>query len=650
MMTDRYTYSIHASSSKGLLFEFYPDKDPKITWEKGDGQEKFFKRKKIGAVSFTREHMKQDGTYHTGNYLLFIYLWDKYFDANQHTDEMNLYIYDTVKSEYVYKGYFGVKDLKLNLESETFTIKPNLDDKYRWILEVEEQEVDVILESTVGDTMIAKYTYTTEEDVRVINTYAEYQTIIEGGCGFFWDGAPGHEPVWSDPSTWDGTQYHFHRALSRYPIDGWTEVPRYVGSGYDDPRWADCGASEYVETEIEFEFPNCYKLIELPKSAGGNYDSNNKGIIQYLLDEILDADNTSHGLTLKSQFFNTSGGDAINYVTGETNYLQYTLVEQKSDAKDPDATGKATIGKFTFKDLMKVLTNMFNVRWYIDDDDHLVIEHISYFKNGFAIHPPTQQSSCVDLTKTSKYTEVFSGIPYYKGIQDYEWLTVDRPPIETWKFMEEHHSEHRSDFNYIKYDPEVSTTATKKERQVMNVTTDMRYIMARPDDISDDGFVFYNCSNFYDVTDENDVTYHYGNIISLIKYGQTEGSSIGADRNTYLPNAGFGQEHLIPDYWYWDRPYISGKLYLHNPSYGGAKITFNDAEKQLIQKKITFLLHSSDTFDIQKYLRTYRYEFSNSGDNPNARFNKVADSGEIVKAELDLATGYYTVDVAFGIY
>lgn len=657
-MEDRYTYKlIFTEGGSGITSEVIPDKAPTIEWEKESEDVKYFRRKKMGDFIFSKVYQKEDGSLHFGNGFMFEYIWKLYFDATKQSNQLDMIIYDNDRSEYVFQGYFAIKDIKLDLEAQTITIKPELDDSYRWILAYEEVEVDII-DTLVGTQSTAQYVYETEEDVYRITRKSEYEAVISGGAtpqSWEWIGT-GVEPNWSaDQGDYPWTEdpypeYFFHRYVSRYWIDGWTEISKSDAGGFDDPRWVDPSPNNWLPTEKTWNFPNCYKLIpeyeQRDTEANGGWTINGgsaenmrqAGVIQYIID-VLFPERTPNGgwgdkhLTLKSEFFSNE----INYVTGETNYLMNILVEQKSDAKDPDATNAASIGIITFKDLMNRLMDMFNVRWFIDDDGYLRIEHIKFFQNGFSSTDGTP-TVCVDLSDVLKYKDQYTDEGFFNDTQRYEWSSQERPITEYWKFMEEHHTEHRYDMNYLKYD-ETIATGVKKERNIMKITTDIRYIMARPEDIADEGFVFYDCDS---------VSGGVGNIRSLMKYlfyGQLE------EDQPYFPNAAFGQEHLIPDYWYYDRPYIRALVYLHALKQNDdLEYDFESAEKQLLQKDIIFLLNVSDTFDIKKYIRSYRYERSLTGTDPNSHFNLVKDEAEIITAKLDLETGYYTVTIAYGIY
>jgi len=620
-MTDRYTYKlVFTEGGSGITSEVIPDKAPTIEWKKESEDIKYFRRKKMGDFIFSKVYQKEDGSLHSGNGVMFEYIWMLYFDATKQGNQLDITIYDNDRSEYLYIGYFTIKDIKLDLEAQTITIKPEINDDYRWILASEDKEVDIIVENRSSLNGMAIY-----NAVYTYNTYTQTE-----------NGTPPDQPPDFPPSgTWvqigNPADNRWARQRSVYNIDGWTQYGSYWYYG-----------TEETET-VDFIFPNCHRLMSHNDYVfdDGNpyvdgYDARMRGVIQYILDNILPSD---HRLQVKSEFFTNEQ----NYVTGDVNYLMNTLIEQKSDAKDPDATNKALKGITSFKKLMNDLGNMFNVAWFIDDDGYLRIEHIKFFQNGFSSTDGTP-SVCVDLSDVLKYKDLYTGEGFFNDTQRYEWSSSERPKAESWKFLEEYTVEHRSDLNYIEYSELISSTNNTKERSISLFTTDLRHIYNSPDEIGDDGFVLFNCKSLTDGVSSSDN--EEGVIHDIMKYNGDVEVPI-----PYYPNIGFGQEHLIPDYWYWDRPYINAMVYLH----GGRRSTaagtdFESAEKQLLQKDIIFLLNTSDTFDIKKYIRSYRYERSLSGTDPNSHFNLVKDEGEIITAKLDLETGYYTVTIAYGIY
>lgn len=660
-MTDRYTYTIVVG---GLSSEIIPDKAPEIEWEDEDGEEKRFKRKKISNISFSREYPKDDGTLHIGNGYMFAWIWNLYFNPSALATRYTINITDELTGVTEYSGYFTLNDVALNVESQTITIKPTVNDRYTWILAKEDYEVDVV-DSAVGTAYRTTYEYDVELDQRYIYNYATYASVVLGVTPDSWrytENAGAVGDFSESGGAWDGTGYLFERLVSRYPQDtktfvghpighpigdlfGWEEYSDLVPSFMEDAEsyWANPEPDPVTGWDVftvRFEFPNARKLIPEYTQRDDDawvVDEDERGIIQYLLDELYPRTG-DHGLVLKSKFFS----DTTNYVTLEANRLMNMLVNQKSDAANPSNSNKATIGKVTFKKLMESLSRIFNVAWYIDDDGYLRIEHISFFENGLQISG--SPSICVNLVEPlSKYKEPFTGEGYYVGHQDYE-NNIEVPVMETWTFMEEYSREHRSDKNFIEYDTRFPITGSPKDRSISNVTTDIRYILKYPSKISDDGFVFSDIYSFDGYYDRN---------VNYIKVGWVKTLPSYADASIYFPNKAFSQEDLIRNYWYHYRPFIEGVVTWHGLKHNvdGTFITqFNTTENKITQKDVMFLLNSLDTFQIQKYIRNYRYEYSTSGTDPNGRFSLVADDGEIKSAKLDLETGYYIVDLAYGIY
>ena len=96
--------------------------------------------------------------------------------------------------------------------------------------------------------------------------------------------------------------------------------------------------------------------------------------------------NCSNINSLVSDFFAWNPiGDApgyvtgFNYVTGELNALINLAIAQKSDIIDPTASQAATIGNMSLQRIMENFKTIFNVEWFIDDNNNFRIEHIKFF-------------------------------------------------------------------------------------------------------------------------------------------------------------------------------------------------------------------------------------------------------------------------------
>lgn len=161
-----------------------------------------------------------------------------------------------------------------------------------------------------------------------------------------------------------------------------------------------------------------------------------------------------------------------NYVTGLPNQVDYLTLIQKSDAKDPNATNPATIGKVKFKDMAKWLLEMFQVYWFIEGN-YIRFEHISYF----------QAVNGLDLTLPQYANEVVKS-------NTYSYNSIEKPKYERFFFEESANRDFIGDdiwYDTLCVNQDSDTNVL--EHTVQNITTDIQFVLQSPDDISSDGFV-----------------------------------------------------------------------------------------------------------------------------------------------------------------
>lgn len=229
---------------------------------------------------------------------------------------------------------------------------------------------------------------------------------------------------------------------------------------------------------------------------------------------------------IRSDLFNWNPvGDApgyvagIDYVTGLPAQRDNLLIAQKSDVIDPDATNPATIGEWTFKELMQLFLAL-ECFWTIDNQGYVRVEHWTYWASQVGL-------TVANLRKASE--------PLI-----YEHLSAETPNVERLTFMEAL----SRDFvgKDIEYDGPCAqqSSGNAKEYSPGKVTTDVGYILTSPGDISKDGFVVLATR----VTDSG-----YSTIISQ-----------GAITGDYLSNAPMSTANIENDYWR-DRRYLkSGRM------------------------------------------------------------------------------------------
>jgi hypothetical protein len=287
-----------------------------------------------------------------------------------------------------------------------------------------------------------------------------------------------------------------------------------------------------------------------------------------------------------------------------------TLIEQRSDTKDPDATNEASIGVISLKDLMTELQKMWDVSWYIDDDGYFRIEHEKFFYNGKTFGTKTVG---IYLTDDSKYVAPDGDKYYIEDTQFYESGDIEKLKSETIKFTDEDTYEFRSEMNYITYDV-VADLIITKEHNITLISTDVGKAINNPDDLMDDGFFFFNCEPKKD---------GYLQIISR------ERDPVSPEAPIWVANAAFSVKWLLHDYYGYGRSDKSGVLSVAG-TYSGTWAVI--ATKPIyIQKDVTFLLNSADVVDVDKYIRTFLIK--SDGGKYNA-------DGSVIKIAHDLETDF----------
>ncbi len=177
------------------------------------------------------------------------------------------------------------------------------------------------------------------------------------------------------------------------------------------------------------------------------------------------------GLTVRSHFFGLNNthtaapaNDAYTYATA---YMQNLSLHQKSDVKRPDSSNESQdfVWKMTWKKLLDDLRIMFNVYWIINDDNELIIEHISYF----------EAQAGVDISAKNIVVEYGKGDTSAPRTEKFFWMDKDA------SFTEEH-----AGFP-ISYG---SCGNDTKEYQVGMFSNDIFYIRSveNQEEIADNGF------------------------------------------------------------------------------------------------------------------------------------------------------------------
>ena len=570
----KYTYKLAIGAASGELF--VPDKDAIYTW-KEESNTAGFMRKNIKDLIITKDY--DDGSGTRPNADIFDTLWEYYFDDTKQTTEIVITIYKDDVLDYT--GLFYINDGDIDVNNGVYTIRAVVDDIYR------------------------KFLLLIDEDVNIIDGEGEYtanELLYVGELESFNNGLPTAPTNAVDgsplPDLWISNGSVWSRRKSQYYA-----FPFVTPVKYGD-HWYYGQLTSLIPPE---SFPNCFKLTDS---------------IQLILDTI------GSELTFRSVFFNHNSAisGVINYVTGTLNTLQNTLIEQNSDTKDPDAPDKATLGKISFSNLMEDLASMFNVRWYIDDDGYLRIEHEKFFYNGTSF---TTKTVGIHLTDEAKYTDASSHKLYIEDTQDYVSADIEPNKSETIQFANGAKApDFRDDLNYLSYTV-IKSVVNIKKHIVGNLSTDIVKVRNFPEEISDDGFHIFNCWAALDPpTDPKS----FGIVRKAHDYTLP---------NDTVANAGFSPKWLLYAYYEYGRQDKSGEL-ITDGDVSATPYEVLSTVPIYLQKDIVFLLNNADNIDINKYIATYLIKVDGAGTSSTNTVN-----GSIVEIEHDLETDFVTATLGY---
>lgn len=160
----------------------------------------------------------------------------------------------------------------------------------------------------------------------------------------------------------------------------------------------------------------------------------------------------------------------------------YTFITQKSNAmKGGTYDTAAQTAKTTLKDLLEAICMCFRCGWHIDEDNRLIIEHISYYLNGgtYDVIPTVG----FDLTQN---VDQFNGKPigYFQTSLSFDKTELSSRYEFGWM------DECTGVFNGPAIDVKAKYVDKSKKESVTpaDVTSDLTLMMVSPEDMSKDGF------------------------------------------------------------------------------------------------------------------------------------------------------------------
>ena len=378
-----------------------------------------------------------------------------------------------VLTEY-WKGTFTIVDCKVDIDKCTIEVNPRPLDRYSCILSKLDTEV------SMWDPL-SDYITVLLADESFLYYQPKSFTVTTVGQGNFDPDIPGpYGPEWwleypiiwaSETDNGDGTWTYtklWHHHLVGFGTD--TVPPDPSGLWY---KWKNTTAVG----EPPLPFVGAWRWVRIPNENAKGLAPLRAGkpFVPTLKAAVLSLDCSIPDISSNFFQYNGMGTPPSNtpYTYASQNN-QYLTIHQKSDVKRPYDTNKALakVWRCKFRDLLEDLKTIYNVYWDIDDDNNLVLEHISFF---------TDQAE-IDLTDKCKGEKL-----------KYDYNDAEAIQEEQYKFMDAATSEYFRGFP-IGY---LTNTAEVKENRARIFSTDVYYVQdsSNAENIQDNGFVLVSNSN-----------------------------------------------------------------------------------------------------------------------------------------------------------
>lgn len=445
-----------------------------------------------------------------------------------------------------WEGYFSITDGKWDTDRGVVIITPAPDDNYRYLYALGDKQYNMIGVSGGLTAVLQPVTSTTElcsgcEACPSLDypaceaTFRADNTSFPadfGDTGDVWDryaycGPEDYEDCNGGGGICSGTDvsHKWQKQTSNFRIDS---------------NWY------WDEVNEEFYSASCSPVTTIDLNDRG---MNLTDMIESLLSSIFTGTGVSTP-TYKSNFFRNTDGGTANPITGvDPNPLSQIIFYQKSDIKT--TSDPATQANISFNELMNMLSNIWNVYWFVDSSGDLRIEHWDYFSS---------------ITSDTDLTTLDSG-RWINAKYKYEYDLADMPSREHFEWMEANGEDFVGlDIIYDKLATGNKFADTQKDRTV-SATTDIGWAYGNPSDVSNEGWVILQTS-----------TSDY-----LV------GNATGAISGDTICNGQFSWANLHDDYWKYGRVISVGYM-------NGVETSFSDVQKNIKQIEITYPVGSA-TFD-----------------------------------------------------
>lgn len=197
-------------------------------------------------------------------------------------------------------------------------------------------------------------------------------------------------------------------------------------------------------------------------------------VIQVLLNK-LGTGVTFAGTSEYSQFF-YGGDNPLSY-----NFPVLPYISPKSNVIKGEYHDPAMKAPITLAMVLNMLKKAFGCYWYIDSNNKMHIEHISWFKNGGSYDQVPQIG--IDLTAIHQST---NGKPWSFDRNNYQFDKEQMPARYQYKWMDD--GTDVFDGNAVDIDSPFVQADKVEEINISNFTSDVDYMLVAPENCSKDGF------------------------------------------------------------------------------------------------------------------------------------------------------------------
>ena len=170
-----------------------------------------------------------------------------------------------------------------------------------------------------------------------------------------------------------------------------------------------------------------------------------------------------------------------------TNEWGRLVLTPKSNILVAEYSQPAQTAPIKLSEVMNFLKQALGCYWYIDDDNKLHIEHISFFKNGYSY----SGTPSVGIDLTTLYN-CRNGRVWALATSTYQYDKMDMPERYEYAWADDTTDEFKG--NAIKVRSSFVQQGNVEEVNIAKLNSDIDYMLLNPSDISMDGFGVICCA------------------------------------------------------------------------------------------------------------------------------------------------------------